>query len=109
MFAAPARPTPRRSQTCTPRVAASHQRRGVGSRLLTLTAETLRARSQPTALYLWVLEQNVEAQAFYRACGGRRVERAPVSPPGGIASRLAGAPAKVRYAWEEPAALLADA
>jgi hypothetical protein len=59
-----------------------------------------------TGLYLWVLEQNVDAQAFYHARGGRCVERTPVSPPGGIPSRLTGAPMKLRYAWQEPTTLL---
>ena len=56
------------------------KRRGIGSRLLALTAETVLARG--TGLYLWVLEQNVDARAFYEARGGRCVERAPVPPPG---------------------------
>jgi ribosomal protein S18 acetylase RimI-like enzyme len=87
-------------------VAAGHQGRGIGSRLLTMTAEAVVDRSEGTGLYLWVLEQNAEAQAFYRARGGRCVERHPASPPGGIASRLAGSPAKLRYAWADPAVLL---
>lgn len=87
-------------------VAGGHQRRGIGSRLLALTAEALLRRPGRTGLYLWVLEQNVDARAFYRARGGRCVERALVSPPGGIPGRLAGSPAKLRYAWPDPAVLL---
>lgn len=87
-------------------VADAHRRLGIGSRLLALTAEALMARSNAPRLYLWVLEQNVEAQAFYEARGAIRVGREPVSPPGGIAGRLAGSPAKLRYAWREPAALV---
>jgi hypothetical protein len=33
------------------------------------------------------------------------VERADASPPGGVASRLTGSPAKLRYAWADPAVL----
>jgi ribosomal protein S18 acetylase RimI-like enzyme len=84
-------------------VADRHKRRGIASRLLALTAEALIARPERTGLYLWVLEQNVEAQAFYEACGGRCVGRGLVAPPGGIASRVTGSPAKLRYAWPEPA------
>ena len=87
-------------------VAASHQGRGIGSRLLALTAKAVVERPEPTGLYLWVLEQNVEGQAFYEARGGRCVERAPADPPGGVPGRLAGSPAKLRYAWPDPAVLL---
>lgn len=89
-------------------VADGHRRRGIGSHLLALTAEAAMERPQRTGLYLWVLEQNVDAQAFYQARGGSCVERTRVSPPGGIASRLNGSPAKLRYAWPEPAVLLAQ-
>jgi ribosomal protein S18 acetylase RimI-like enzyme len=86
-------------------VADGHRRRGVGSRLLALTAEAVRDRPERSGLYLWVLEQNVQAQAFYRSCGGRCVGREPATPPGGIAGRLAGSPARLRYAWPHPVAL----
>ena len=80
-------------------VADGHKRRGIGSRLLALTAEAVLARPEPTGLYLWVLEQNVDAQAFYEVHGAERVERCAVEPPGGIAERITGSPAKLRYAW----------
>ncbi len=57
-------------------------------------------------MYLWVLEQNADARAFYEARGGKCVERALVPPPGGIASRLIGTPFGLRYAWADPAAAL---
>jgi GNAT superfamily N-acetyltransferase len=87
-------------------VADGHRRRGIGSRLLALTAEAVVVGRKTAGLYLWVLEQNVDAQAFYGSLGGSREGRERVSPPGGIASRLAGSPAKLRYAWREPGALL---
>jgi ribosomal protein S18 acetylase RimI-like enzyme len=87
-------------------VADGHKRRGIGSRLLALTAEALMERPERAGLYLWVLEQNVDAQAFYQARGGRCVERCLASPPGGIASRLSGSPVKLRYVWPEPTLLL---
>ncbi|HEY3095380.1 MAG TPA: hypothetical protein VGK05_00940 [Acidimicrobiia bacterium] len=52
-------------------------------------------------LYLWVLEQNTAAQAFYEARGGRCVGRGVAQPPGG------GAAAVLRYAWRDPGELLA--
>lgn len=85
-------------------VAHAHMRRGVGSQLLALTAGVVIELG--TGLYLWVLEQNVHAQAFYEALGARFVDRAPVSPPGGVASRLNGSPVKLRYSWSDPSVLL---
>jgi GNAT superfamily N-acetyltransferase len=82
----------------------AEKRRGIGSRLMTLTAQPVLDRG--TGLYLWVLEQNADARAFYEARGGRCVERALVPPPGGMANRLEGTPFGLRYAWPDPAALL---
>jgi ribosomal protein S18 acetylase RimI-like enzyme len=82
------------------------KRRGIGSDLMKLTAKSVVGRSEIGGLYLWVLEQNVTAQAFYEACGGMRVERGLVPPPGGVASRLNGSPSAFRYAWPDPAVLI---
>ena len=88
-------------------VAYRHQRRGVGTALLASSVPAVIERG--AGLYLWVLEQNIRAQAFYEALGARRIERALVSPPGGIASRLNGSPAMLRYAWTDPSLLVASA
>jgi GNAT superfamily N-acetyltransferase len=80
-------------------VAAERQRHGIGSRLLTLSAAQAAERSPERGLYLWVLEQNTTAQAFYAAHGGACAGREAVTAPGGKPGRLAGAPAKLRYAW----------
>ncbi len=80
------------------------KRRGIGSRLLTLTSRTVLERG--TGLYLWVLEQNSDARAFYEARGGRCVERALVPAPGGMKNRLKGTPFGLRYAWSDPGVLL---
>ena len=53
-------------------------------------------------IYLWVLEQNTAAQAFYEARGGRRVGRGIVNPPGGGPTST-----KFRYAWPDAATLIA--
>ncbi len=76
------------------------KRRGIGSRLMMLAARAVVIRG--TGLYLWVLEQNLDARAFYEARGGRCVERVPVPSPGGQASRLTGSPVGLRYAWPDP-------
>ena len=80
------------------------KRQGIGSELLGRIAEAVTERGTP--LYLWVLEQNLPAQAFYAARGAECVGRAYVSPPGGVGARLVGAPRKLRFAWSEPAVLL---
>ena len=89
----------------------SHEltRRGIGTRLLALTAQALLDSSPASGLYLWVLEQNVAARAFYAALGGAYVERRAVLPPGGDPSRLNGTPVAFRYAWPDPGTLLSAA
>jgi GNAT superfamily N-acetyltransferase len=87
-------------------VVAARQRSGIGSRLLALSAAAVAQRRARSGLYLWVLEQNTAAQAFYAANGGVCVEREAVTAPGGKPGRLVGAPAKLRYAWPR-ASLLA--
>lgn len=77
------------------------QRAGIGSALLTRAVEAVAERATGKSLYLWVLEQNVAAQRFYRAFGGTCVERATVSPPGGVPARLNGSPNKFRFTWPD--------
>ncbi|MGW0706740.1 N-acetyltransferase family protein [Streptomyces sp. NPDC002643] len=80
----------------------SHHRRrtGVGGLLLARAAEEVAGRAVTgSSLYLWVLEQNTAARKFYEAYGGRCVEKATVSPPGGHPERLHGTPTKLRVAW----------
>lgn len=85
-----------------------HRRRtGLGTALLSRAAEAVAERGRGNAMHLWVLEQNSAAQEFYRALGGTCVEKAPVSPPGGVPSRLVGSPAKLRFTWPD-ATLLAQ-
>ena len=89
-------------------VAYANKRRGIGTRLMTEAARAVIDRSATSGLYLWVLQQNVAAQAFYEARGGRRSEQAPALAPGGIAGRLNGSPLKWRYVWPQPTALVRD-
>ncbi|GAA2294676.1 hypothetical protein GCM10010234_40380 [Streptomyces hawaiiensis] len=83
------------------------RRTGLGTALISRAAQAVVERASGSALYLWVLEQNTAAQEFYAALGGTCVEKAPVSPPGGVRSRLAGSPAKLRFTWPD-ASLLAQ-
>ena len=88
-------------------VAHELRRQGIGTRLLALTAQAVLEWSPSSGLYLWVLEQNSDARAFYTARGGTCVERDEVSPPGGDAARLNGKPMGLRYAWRDLSKLLA--
>ena len=87
-------------------VADGLQRQGIGTRLLALTAQAV-LESSSSGLYLWVLEQNTEARAFYTARGGTCAERSQTPPPGGDPARLNGHPAGLRYTWRDPSQLLA--
>lgn len=88
-------------------VAAARKRGGIGASLMALTARAVRQHAPHGGIYLWVLEQNTNAQAFYEACGGRPAGSEAVSPPGGVPGRLNGAPVKLRYAWPHADVLLA--
>jgi ribosomal protein S18 acetylase RimI-like enzyme len=85
------------------------KRLGIGTRLLALTARAVLDSSPGSGLYLWVLEQNTAAQAFYTARGGTGVETGVVSPPGGDPTRLHGSPMCLRFAWPDPTRLLPEA
>jgi GNAT superfamily N-acetyltransferase len=87
-------------------VAHGLKRQGIGSRLLALTAQVVLDWSSSSGLYLWVLEQNQDARAFYATLGAACVERVEVSPPGGYAAGLNGKPMGLRYVWRDPTALL---
>jgi GNAT superfamily N-acetyltransferase len=65
-----------------PHVRQRLKRQGIGSRLLALTGQAVLDWSPSSGLYLWVLEQNGDARAFYTARGGVSVERGQVPPPG---------------------------
>jgi GNAT superfamily N-acetyltransferase len=86
----------------------SHElkRQGVGTRLLALTARAVLDAAPASGLYLWVLEQNAAARAFYEARGGSCVGRRPAGAPGGDVTRLNGRPIGLRMAWRDPSRLL---
>jgi len=46
------------------------KRRGIGRRLMAETAALLLKRAHQRSLYLWVWDQNINAQRFYAALGG---------------------------------------
>jgi len=88
-------------------VAYEMKRQGVGTRLLALTARAVLDAAPGSGLYLWVLEQNTAARAFYAALGGETATRRALSAPGDDASRLNGSPMALGIIWPDPSRLLA--
>jgi ribosomal protein S18 acetylase RimI-like enzyme len=80
------------------------RRSGVGTVLLREAARAVVDQAVSRRMYLWVLEQNTPAQAFYRSRGGAQVERV-VCRPAGIATN--GTPYKLRMSWPDAGVLLA--
>jgi ribosomal protein S18 acetylase RimI-like enzyme len=77
------------------------KRQGMGRALMGETAATLVERHPASPLYLWVLQQNTAAQAFYAALGGAVVDQELARPIAG------GGTARVyRVAWRDPRVLL---
>jgi GNAT superfamily N-acetyltransferase len=70
------------------------QRLGVATRLVAETASLVAPRALSPALYLWVLEANSRARAFYESMGGQPVERGVSREGGGEAPCL-------RYWWPD--------
>ena len=84
------------------------KRHGIGTRLMALTAQAVLDETPESGLYLWVLEPNTGARAFYTARGGECVERAAVEPPHGDPAKLKGNPFGLRFAWRDPSVLVAE-
>jgi ribosomal protein S18 acetylase RimI-like enzyme len=77
------------------------KRSGIGTTLMAKTAEAVIARRPKSGLFLWVLERNMAAQAFYNARGGQCVGSKETD------SRGDGMIIALRYAWTDPSVLLA--
>ena len=73
---------------------------GIGTELLARTAEAVIEQRPSSGLYLWVLENNSAAQAFYDARGGTPSGSKESDAPGG------GTIVGIRYAWPDPRLLL---
>ncbi len=78
------------------------KRSGIGAQLMGATAQAVLEHRPGQGLYLWVLEPNTAAQAFYAARGGERVGRELRTSPAG--DRIVA----LRYAWADPSTLLID-
>ena len=74
---------------------------GIGTRLMEASARTVLDSTPGAGLYLWVLDVNVAAQAFYTARGGVEAGREMRGPfPGG------GTALARRIVWPDPSTLL---
>jgi GNAT superfamily N-acetyltransferase len=87
-------------------VAYGRKRSGIGTRLMAQVARAVLDWSPSCGLYLWVLELNVSAQAFYTARGGTCVERVADEPPNAGPASVNGTVISLRFAWPDPAVLL---
>ncbi len=76
------------------------QRSGIGRGLMAQAATAVVDRRPGAAMHLWVLVQNTQGQAFYRALGGEEADREVSEPPGG------GSVTGIRYVWPDPKGLL---
>lgn len=74
---------------------------GIGTELLALAARAVLEARPGSGLFLWVLEDNRAAQAFYRQRGARFEGTKVTTPPGGGPSLVA-----LRCTWPDPATLL---
>ena len=81
------------------------QRGGVGTLLLDRVARMVAKHRPRSGIYLWVLEQNTQAIAFYEARKGVLRDSEPSAPPGGDPRHLHGAPQRIRVTWADPALL----
>jgi ribosomal protein S18 acetylase RimI-like enzyme len=84
-------------------VTADRKGGGIGTQLLAETARRVVDRTGPsttTGLYLWVLERNTAAQAFYRARGAIFEDHLPKPQPGGTIA------VGIRCVWPDPSVLL---
>jgi GNAT superfamily N-acetyltransferase len=87
-------------------VSHSAQRGGVGSLLLDRVARRVGNERPGSGVYLWVLEQNETATAFYVARNGVLRDSELANPPGKDPRNLHGSPRRVRVTWSDPASLL---
>jgi ribosomal protein S18 acetylase RimI-like enzyme len=81
-------------------VSSTAQRRGLGAQLMGASAQAVLREAASPGLFLWVLEMNTRAQAFYDARGGTRVDSKTSTSPAGDALTAD------RYVWKDPTPLV---
>jgi ribosomal protein S18 acetylase RimI-like enzyme len=75
------------------------QRSGIATHLMRSAAVEVVTAAPGVGLYLWVLEHNTRAQAFYDAIGGHPAGVRDVDPPACPGVR------GIRYVWPDPSKL----
>jgi ribosomal protein S18 acetylase RimI-like enzyme len=78
----------------------SRHGRGVGRALIGSAAEWLCGTHPNRGVYLWVMEANTGARAFYERLGGTNAGTMDLEDPGG------GRAPNCRYVWARPGRLL---
>ena len=86
-------------------VLSTHQRLGIGAALMSRSAAFIVTQRSESGLYLWVLEQNVRAQKFYEAQGGKRADTARIAAVDRAVDGPDGAPRCFRYVWRDPSTI----
>lgn len=81
-------------------VAAARKGQGIGTRLMGVSAKATIEHDPESGLYLWVLEANTAARAFYEARGGQRADTGLEPSPHG--PDVVG----IRYVWPDPSVLV---
>jgi ribosomal protein S18 acetylase RimI-like enzyme len=81
-------------------VATDLKRTGIGTLLMREGARWLQAHYPRSPVYLWVLEANASARAFYEKLGGHHTGAVPQPVPGG------GFAMSCRQTWPDPETLL---
>lgn len=74
-------------------------RHGIASQLMRRAAPFVAGSAPASGVYLWVLDRNTRAQAFYRSVGGEVADQRPVDAPA-LPGTLC-----LRYVWPPPTAL----
>jgi len=71
------------------------QRKGIGKKLLNHCVNRIAALEPPFKMYLWVLQENFKARAFYESMGGVSVETTIEHNPGGGQAKI------LRIFWDQ--------
>jgi hypothetical protein len=75
-------------------------RNGIGAQMMLNIGSWCTVSAPQVPLYLWVLDSNIAAQAFYKKLGADDVGSGLWTPPGG------GSVPRRRFSWSDPSVLI---
>lgn len=75
---------------------------GIGTKLMRIAAKAIDKMHPDSSMYLWVLEQNLDAIRFYEALGGKKLETVEEIDIGDLPV------VKSRYYWKSVRSLIKD-